>query len=74
MRTLDTLRPGESAAVRAIHASPEAEMRLNDMGLTPGTKVTVLRSAPFGDPMVVTLLGYRLALRRRDARLVEVDR
>ena len=73
MRTLDTLRSGESAAIRALHAAPGAVSRLYDMGLTQGANVTLLRSAPFGDPLVVSLRGYRLAIRRADARRVEVE-
>lgn len=73
MRTLDTLRVGESALVRGILAEGGAARRLGDMGLTPGAEVTVLRAAPFGDPLVLSLHGYRLALRRREAATVVLE-
>ena len=73
MCTLDTLRPGESAVVESIRSSPAAASRLSDMGIVPGTEVTLLRAAPFGDPLVFSLKGYRLAMRRRDAAKVEVS-
>jgi ferrous iron transport protein B len=42
------------------------------MGLTPGTEVTVKRTAPFGDPMEITLRGYELSLRREDAAQIVI--
>ena len=47
--------------------------RLMTMGLIPGTKVTVLRSAPFGDPMALRIRSYNLALRREDAGKITVE-
>ena len=43
------------------------------MGLTPGTQVTVLRSAPLGDPIAIGVRSYHLALRRADAARVAVE-
>ena len=50
--------------------------RLEDMGLTPGTKVTVVKSAPFNGPLEVYVRGSRLAIGRGMAKriLVEVKR
>lgn len=50
--------------------------RLEDMGLTPGTKVTVVKSAPFHGPVEVYVRGSRLAIGRGMAEriLVEVKR
>ncbi|MEM3507154.1 MAG: FeoA family protein [Candidatus Bathyarchaeia archaeon] len=51
------------------------EKRLNDMGLIPGTKVTVVKSAPFHGPLEILVRGSRLALGRGVAEriLVEVE-
>lgn len=46
--------------------------RLEHMGFIPGTTVRVERRAPLGDPTVYELRGYRLALRRESAALVDV--
>ena len=46
---------------------------LLDMGLTPGTKVTVRKIAPLGDPMELTLRGYELTLRKEDAEKIQLD-
>ena len=50
--------------------------RLEDMGLTPGTKVIVVRSAPFSGPLEIHVRGSRLAIGRGMAQriLVEVRR
>ena len=50
--------------------------RLNDLGFTPGTKVTVVKSAPFNGPLEVTIRDSRLAIGRGMASriLVEVKR
>jgi Fe2+ transport system protein FeoA len=44
-----------------------------EMGLVPGVTVTVVRIAPFGDPIQIRLRGYDLALRRTEAAGVMVD-
>ena len=41
--------------------------RLLDMGLTPGVRVELYKTAPMGDPMELRLRGYNLSLRREDA-------
>ena len=55
-----------------IGESPHKQ-RLMSMGLIPGTKVTVLRSAPMGDPIAIGIRSYNLALRREDAALISVE-
>jgi Fe2+ transport system protein FeoA len=47
--------------------------RLNDLGLTPGTKVTVVKSAPFNGPLEVSVRGSRLAIGRGMAGRILVD-
>ncbi|MDH5662916.1 MAG: ferrous iron transport protein A [Candidatus Bathyarchaeota archaeon] len=47
--------------------------RLEDMGLTPGTKVTVVKSAPFNGPLEVYVRGSRLAIGRGMAERIFVE-
>lgn len=47
--------------------------RLEDMGLTPGTEVTVVRSAPFRGPLEVHVRGSRLAIGRGMANRILVE-
>jgi Fe2+ transport system protein FeoA len=43
-----------------------------EMGLVPGAQVRVVKSAPFGDPIQVCINNYHLALRRTEARSIQV--
>ena len=43
------------------------------MGFTPGAVIAVRRAAPAGDPLEISLRGYRLTLRRREAELIEIE-
>lgn len=47
--------------------------RLLEMGLTPGTDVTLRKRAPLGDPLELSLRGYELSLRAADALHIEVE-
>jgi Fe2+ transport system protein FeoA len=49
------------------------EKRLMDMGLTPGTRVTVVKSAPFHGPFEILVRGSRLALGRGMAERIFVE-
>ena len=55
-----------------IHES-DLKQRMMTMGLIPGTKVKVLRSAPLGDPIAIGVRSYNLALRKADAENIEVQ-
>ena len=47
--------------------------RLMELGLVPGTKVSVTRVAPLGDPLELRLRNYALSIRRTEALSIEVD-
>lgn len=47
--------------------------RLKELGFTPGTEVRFERQAPFGGPLILTLRGYQLALRPKEARRVKIQ-
>ena len=47
--------------------------RLADLGLTPGTKITVVKSAPFHGPLEINVRGSRLAIGRGMASRIMVD-
>ena len=67
-RTLGGLKPGQSGHVLASGSDdPRVKRRLVDMGITPGTEVTVRKIAPLGDPIEINLRGYELSLRKADA-------
>ena len=67
-RTLEEIQPGERGTIlRVGNENGPVKRRLVDMGLTPGTVVTVRKIAPFGDPVELNLRGYELSLRKADA-------
>ena len=74
MKTLDMLKPGESAVITEINGqNTSLRRRLLDMGLTKDTKVSLQRVAPFGDPIELNVRGYSLTIRKSDAQLIEVN-
>ena len=71
--TLADLKIGQDAVLRTIGGQGELRHHLLDMGLTPGTEVTLRKTAPMGDPIEVELRGYELTLRLADAQKIEID-
>ena len=76
--SLTALKKGESGRVAFISGrhgkGGRFEKRLNDMGLTPGTTVTVVKSAPFHGPLEVIVRGSRLVLGRGMAERIVVEK
>lgn len=72
-RTLEEVAPGERGVILQVgNENGPVKRRLVDMGLTPGTEVTVRKVAPFGDPVELNLRGYELSLRKADAAQIRV--
>ena len=74
MTALAELRVGERARVTKVAGVDEISLRLMEMGLTPGATVTLLGTAPLGDPLEFEVRGYRLSIRKSEASRVEVER
>ncbi len=70
---LSALAVGASAVVRQFPKSGPAFLRLREMGLSPGTRVTLVRTAPLGDPIEIKVRGYSLTLRKTEADHVLVE-
>jgi len=71
--TLNDLLPGMKARIVRLKAKGSLRRRMYDMGMVPGVVVQVLGTAPFGDPIEVTVKGYNLTLRRSEAAQIEVE-
>lgn len=70
---LDTLEIGKDAVVASVTSDDRAlRQHILDMGLTPGTEVTMMKYAPMGDPLEIRLRGYELTLRKDDAARIEL--
>ncbi|WP_294156807.1 ferrous iron transport protein A [uncultured Selenomonas sp.] len=70
-----TLKDGKTGMELKIAEIGDSTLkeRLMTMGLIPGTKVQVLRSAPLGDPIAIRVRSYNLALRKADAEHITVE-
>ena len=73
MTTLDSMAPGATGRITALHGDGAIHQRLLEMGLFEGADVEVVRFAPLGDPMEIIVQGYHLSLRKAEAKLVELD-
>ncbi|NDC76226.1 ferrous iron transport protein A [bacterium] len=69
---LAQLTAGSSATLKAYPQAGPAFTRLREMGLLPGTRVTLVRVAPLGDPIEIQVRGYRLSLRKAEAAQIEL--
>ena len=72
MRSLATVNIGSTTQVLDISGEDNTSLRLLEMGLTPGVEVTVVGTAPLGDPVELELRGYRLSIRRNEASRIVV--
>ena len=72
---LSELAVGASAVVREFPKTGAVFVRLREMGLLAGTRLTLVRTAPLGDPLEIKVRGYHLTLRKSEADhvLVEVE-
>lgn len=68
--TLEALPVGKTAQIKKVGGEGALRCRLLDMGLIPGTLVTVIKIAPMGDPIELRLRGYELTIRMEDARKI----
>jgi ferrous iron transport protein A len=70
---LSKLRPGEKGTITAIGSIGPLKRRLMDMGILVGVEVKVLKVAPLGDPIEVTVKSYNLSLRKKEAEGISVE-
>lgn len=63
----------KSGTITVSNISGPKAHRLLEMGLTPGSKIEVVRAAPLGFPIEVKVRGYSLSLRESEAQCVEIE-
>lgn len=71
--SLDKGKVGSSYVVLNIKDGSKVKRRIMDLGLVKGTKVRVEGRAPFGDPIEIRLRGYKLTLRKEEAKDIIVE-
>ncbi len=73
MKTLKEAKIGETVKVVKLYGEGAIKRRIMDMGITKGVTIKVIKVAPLGDPIEVTVRGYELSLRKADADMIEVE-
>ncbi|MGN0334206.1 MAG: ferrous iron transport protein B [Lachnospiraceae bacterium] len=72
--TLEELPIGMSAEIVSVGGKGALRHHFLDMGLIPGTEVTLVKVAPMGDPMELLIRGYSLTLRKEDAQKIDIKK
>ncbi len=70
---LSDLGNGTKAIVQKFSKTGAASLRLREMGLLAGTEITLVRTAPLGDPIEILVRGYHLTLRKSEGEQVLVE-
>lgn len=70
--TLGDVALGVKVAVEHVGGERSFRRRLMELGLVPGTVIEVVRVAPMGDPLELSVRGCELSIRRSEARSVTV--
>ena len=60
--------------IRSIQGPRAVRRRLLELGLTPGTVISVVGVSPLGDPLELSLRGGKLSVRKKEALGIEVER
>lgn len=70
---LSELKKGQVAVIVGVGGKGAIKRRMMDMGIVTGSRIGVVRVAPFGDPIEFTIKGYHLSLRKSEARDITVQ-
>ena len=70
---LREVKVGQSAKVIKVHGEGPVRRRIMDMGITKGQTIYVVKVAPLGDPMEITVRNYELSVRKADCEMIEVE-
>ncbi|MDD3224694.1 MAG: FeoA family protein [Clostridium sp.] len=70
--SLSELRPGEIGVIENLSCDERLTKRLLALGFIEGTQIKVKRCAPLGDPMVIHVRGFNMAIRKKDAQKISL--
>ena len=71
MNVID-LKPGVKGTINYLKGDDKLIKRLLALGFIEGTEIFLKNTAPFGDPVILNLRGFDLAIRKNDARHIHV--
>lgn len=72
-KTLRQMKRRQSGTIAAVTATGDMGRRIRDMGLVPGTVITVQGRAPLKDPVALRVMGFTLTLRNSEADYIQVE-
>ncbi len=68
------MQNNQSGIISSIKIGGNLGLRLREMGLVPGTRVTVTGRAPLRDPVKLRINGQTLTLRNNEADHIELTK
>ena len=63
----------QSGTIISVKVGGELGQRIREMGLVPGTEITIKQRAPLNDPVALRVMGGILTLRNNEADYIEVE-
>lgn len=72
MKQLSDIKIGQKVTVLKVNGNGALKRRIMDMGVTKGTEVFITKTAPLGDPLEINVRGYKLTIRKDDAKTILV--
>ncbi len=72
IQRLSDLEQGTRAVIASIPSGDTSMTRLRELGLLPGTTIKIIRRAPLGDPIEISVRGSLISLRANEAKLIEM--
>ncbi len=70
---LREMRINQCGTITAVKVGGELGRRIREMGLVPGTEITIKQRAPLNDPVALRVMGGTLTLRNNEADFIDVD-
>lgn len=67
------LKINQGANIIDVEGEGPLRRRLLEMGILPNTLIKVIKKAPLGDPLEISIRGYELSLRKEDAKSIKVE-
>ncbi|WP_443661937.1 FeoA family protein [Clostridium sp.] len=66
------LKPGDKALIQSVCGDEKFAKRLLALGFIEGTEVKLIATAPLGDPIIINLRGFNIAIRKNDAKNISI--
>lgn len=73
MMSICDMKPGEKALIDHISGNEKLAKRLLALGCIKGTEIAFKNNAPLGDPVIINVRGFNLAIRKNDAKNIHVN-